>query len=61
MKSKKTNRIILSLALVVIGILLDGFAFTTKIGNPISTICLLLGLALVFGGFIFFIIGVTTK
>jgi len=60
MNSKK-NRIILSIMLVAIGILLDGFAFTTTIGHPISTICLLISLGLIFGGFILFIVGMTTK
>ena len=47
--------------IIIIGWILDAFAFTTKIGHPISTIALLLGLGLFFGGLIYLIITIKNK
>jgi len=57
MKRKK----IISATSIIIGFFLDGFAFTTTLGNPISTICLLLGLALMLFGFVLFMISFSEK
>ena len=38
--------------LIILGFALDGFAWSTKIGHPISTISLLLGIGLIIGGII---------
>ena len=45
----------LAISLLIIGILLIGYGFTTELGHPISTTCLLLGLGLIFLGFVNFI------
>jgi hypothetical protein len=52
---KKTQKIILSIVLIILGWLLTGWGFTTTIGHPISTICLLAGLGLFFVGLIYLI------
>jgi hypothetical protein len=44
------NNRILGFILIVIGFALGIFASSTKIGHPISTICLLLGIGLIIGG-----------
>ena len=46
------NKRILGFILIIIGFGLDIFAFSTKIGHPISTIYLLLGIGLIIGGII---------
>jgi hypothetical protein len=57
----KSNKIIISSSSIIIGFLLNGLAFTTKIGHPISTICLLIGLGMFFFGIIFLIINLNSK
>lgn len=46
------NKRILGFILIIVGFGLDTFAWSTKIGHPISTICLLLGIGLIIGGII---------
>jgi uncharacterized membrane protein len=46
------NKRILGFILIIIGFTLDVFAWSTKIGHPISTICLLLGIGLIISGII---------
>lgn len=46
-----TNKKLIGLILLVLGFVLDGFAWSTKLGHPLNTICLLLGLGLIIGGF----------
>jgi len=55
------GKIFLSVAAIILGWLLDGFAWTTKLGHPTSTICLLLGLGLFFGGLILLIVTTTKR
>ena len=57
----KSIKIVISIMIIIIGWILDAFAFTTKIGHPISTIALLLGLGLFFGGLIYLIITIKNK
>lgn len=57
----KKNKIFLSVGAIIFGWLLNAFAWTTKLGHPVSTIFLLLGLALFFGGLIFLILTLTKK
>jgi len=52
---KNNIKLLLSLLTIIIGWLMGGFGFTTKLGHPISTICFFLGLALILTGIIFFI------
>ena len=63
-KKTKTSRklkIGISILMIISGWILNAFAWTTKIGHPLSTICLLLGLGLFFGGIIFMIIIIVKK
>jgi predicted tellurium resistance membrane protein TerC len=46
------NKKILGFILIIVGFTLDIFAWSTKIGHPISTICLLLGIGLIIGGIV---------
>ncbi len=48
------NKKIIGIILIVLGFVLDGFAWSTKIGHPISTISLLLGIGLIIVGIILF-------
>jgi hypothetical protein len=57
----RKNTVLVSIALIIIGWLLNAFAWTTKMGHPISTICLFLGLGFIFVGLIFFILSLTKK
>lgn len=52
---KRAIKVLYSIIIVIIGIALVGFGFTTKLGHPISTISFIFGLVLAFIGFIFFI------
>ena len=53
---KQNSRILISIALCVIGFILNGLAWSTIIGrHPYNTICFSLGLGLSFFGFVFFI------
>ncbi|MCY1221473.1 hypothetical protein D9M72_335310 [compost metagenome] len=55
------NKIFLSIGAIILGWLLSGFALTTKLGHPTSTICLRLALALFFGGVLFIFLILTRK
>lgn len=57
----KKNKIIFSIVAIVLGWSLNAFAWTTTIGHPISTICLLLGVGLFFSGIVFLILAMTKK
>jgi len=55
------NKIFLSIGAIILSWLLSGFAFTTKLGHPTSTICLFLALALLCGGVLFIFLTLTRK
>jgi hypothetical protein len=55
MPLSRKNKIILSIGTIILGWFLDAYAFSTKIGNPINTIFLLIGLILFFIGIILLI------
>ncbi|WP_447635999.1 hypothetical protein [Flavobacterium microcysteis] len=55
------NKILLSIAAMIFGVLLSGFAFSTKLGHPTSTVCLLSGVTLAFGGAFFLFIMLVKK
>ncbi len=46
----KQNKILLATSLIIIGYLLNAFAWITKEGRPISTICHLFGIGLIICG-----------
>ncbi|HRG19029.1 MAG TPA: hypothetical protein PLP39_08050 [Flavobacterium lutivivi] len=52
---KRAIKVLSAISTVFIGIFMVGFGFTTEFGHPVSTICFLLGLGLVFIGFIYFV------
>lgn len=54
----KQNKIILSILSMILGFVLNGIAWTIAIGPTFNTLALLLGLGLMFGGFIWFIINI---
>jgi len=56
---KRKTKIVTSVGAIILGWLINAFAWTTTIGHPVSTICLLLGLALFFAGLIFLILTLT--
>ena len=56
----KKVKIFLSISTIILGFLLNAFAWTTELGHPTSTICLLLGLGLFFTGIIFLAIVLCT-
>lgn len=58
---KKTHKILISVFMIISGWLLGGFAWTTKIGHPINTICLLSGFGLIGGGIAYLIISLEKK
>nr|WP_315257549.1 hypothetical protein [uncultured Flavobacterium sp.] len=58
---KKHSKLLLCLLIMIIGWLMGGFGYTTKLGHPISTICFLSGPALSFIGLILFIITIKEK
>jgi hypothetical protein len=60
MKTKKSN-ILISIFMTILGFALDGFAWSTTIVHPLSTICLLLGLGLFFGGILLLLLTLTSK
>jgi uncharacterized membrane protein len=60
-KMTKKNKILISIAGIILGWLLNAFAWTTKLGHPTSTICLLLGLGLFFSGLILLISTLSKK
>jgi len=49
----KNSKVILSITSIIVGWLMCGFGFTTTIGHPLSTICLLTGIGLSISGIIF--------
>ena len=52
---KNNTKLLITLFIMIVGWLMSGFGFTTKLGHPISTICFLLGFSLIIIGIIFFI------
>lgn len=58
---KYKTKLILFLIIIILGWILSGFGFTTKLGHPISTICFLLGFVILIIGIIFFIKSVKEK
>jgi hypothetical protein len=52
----RKNKILFSIGAIILGWVLNAFAWITTIGHPTSTICLLLGLGLFFSGLIFLIL-----
>lgn len=52
----KNKKIIFSITLIIGGWFLCGLGYTTIVGHPISTICLLLGIGSFFAGLILLII-----
>ncbi len=58
---KKTYRIIFAVLIIAIGSILNGFAWGTDIGHPISTISLISGLGMIFGGIVFLIVSLNKK
>ncbi len=61
MEMTKRNKIFLSVGAIIFGCLLNAFAWTTKLGHPISTFALLIGIGLFFGGLILLILALTKK
>ena len=57
----KKNKILLSIGAIILGWIFNAFAWTTNLGHPISTICLLLGLGLFICGIIFLILIIIKK
>jgi hypothetical protein len=58
---KQLKKIYLSIIAMFVGFILNVMAWTVLPGPNLSTMCLLLGLGLMFGGFIFFIISISKK
>jgi len=59
---KKNKILFVSILIMVIGFILNGLAWSTIIGgHPNSTICLVLGLILLFLGLLFFILSFAKK
>lgn len=53
----KTRKILLSIITIIVGWLLGGLAYSTPIGgHPVNTICLLVGVGMLFSGIIWLII-----
>jgi hypothetical protein len=48
----KNEHVIISVGAVIGGWVLCGFALTTTLGHPVSTICIIFGLGFSVGGFI---------
>jgi len=46
---------LISAVSIVSGLFMGGFGFTTTLGSPISTICYLIGMGLMFFGVLLFI------
>jgi hypothetical protein len=61
MNSYRRNKLFLSILIIILSWFLNAFAWTTKLGHPISTICLVFGLGLFFIGLILLIQALTTK
>ncbi|WP_189328070.1 hypothetical protein [Flavobacterium sp. LM4] len=47
------KKIVFPIAMMITGFILNGIAWSENIGAPVNTICLCLGLGLLFFGFIF--------
>jgi len=58
---KKRDKILISIGVLIVGWFLSGFAFTTKFGHPISTICLIMGVVMFIFGIIFLIINLNRE
>lgn len=61
MQMTKKYKIILSIGAIIIGWFLNAFAWTTTIGHPISTICLMLGIGLFFSGLVLLLFSLFKK
>jgi hypothetical protein len=57
----KKNSLLLPILIIIAGWFLGGWGFTMKGGHPLNTICFLLGIGLLFLGFILFVIRVRNK
>lgn len=57
----KRNKISLSIGAIILGWVLNAFAWTTKMGHPTSTVSLLLGLGLFFSGIVVLILALTRR
>jgi len=49
----KSLKIILSICLIALGLFLDAFGFTTSLGHPLNTICLISGIIIMIVGVAF--------
>ncbi|PHR46506.1 MAG: hypothetical protein COA32_10200 [Fluviicola sp.] len=58
---KRGVKIVLSILTIILGWILNAFAWTTKLGHPVSTICLSLGIGLFIAGIVFLIISINNK
>jgi hypothetical protein len=56
METIKKYKVLLAILSIILGWFLNVFAWTTKIGHSLSSICLILGICLFFIGTIFLII-----
>ena len=54
----KQNKIIVSILAMILGFVLNAIAWSIAIGPTFNTFALLIGLGLMFGGFISFIINI---
>jgi len=52
----RTLKILLSISIIIIGWILNAFAWTTTVGHPISTVALFLGIGLFVGGIVSLIV-----
>lgn len=52
----KNSKIVLYILSILLGYLLMGVGYTIKIGHPINTICMLLGMILFLLGIVFLLI-----
>ncbi len=58
---KRGTKILLSILTIILGWILNAFAWTTKLGHPVSTICLVLGIGFFIAGIVFLIISINNK
>ena len=58
---KRVTIIAVSILTIILAYLLIAFAWSTNVGHPESTICLILGIVLFSGGIVLLIIGLKIK
>lgn len=58
---KRGNKVILSIICIIAGWFINAFSWTTKLGPSVSTMSLLVGVALFVGGIVFLIVSVSDK